>query len=92
MSATLTKPPHATVEFAWEEPDAGDVYATRWFPREYRDRLDTEPGRWGRIAANAGNHVHVELRKRFPDYEFVGRREDLRGRLYTVYARRKAES
>lgn len=91
MSAP-TKPSRATVEFAWDEPEATDVYAVRWFPREYRDALDTAPGRWGRIAANAGNHVHVELRKRFPGYEFVGRREDAGSRLYTIYARRRAEA
>ena len=90
MSAPM--PPRATVEFAWEDPPV-DVYATRWFPREYRDRLDAEPGRWGRVANGAGNHVHVELRKRFPEYEFTGVGTGPgTARIYTVYARRKADA
>lgn len=85
-----TKPPLATTEFAWEEPPAprGDIYETRWFPAEYRARLDSAPGKWARIAAGAGPHLITELRKRFDGYEFTKTREAVEGRSYTIYARR----
>lgn len=82
-------------EFAWEDPPAADpedIYATRWFTDHARQQLDSRPGAWGRIARNAGNHVHVELRRRFPRYEFVAKREEREGaRRYTIYARRRGE-
>jgi hypothetical protein len=82
-------------DFEWADPptaDPEDVYATRWFTDHARQMLDTRPGAWGRIARNAGNHVHIELRKRYPNYEFTAARETSGSgpRRYSIYARRRA--
>src|SRR5690606_10007904 len=65
-------------DFAWEDPpkaEPTDVYGTRWFTDRARQALTSRPGAWGRIARDAGNHVHVELRRRYPNYEFKGVRQ-----------------
>lgn len=81
-----------SADFAWEDPPerpSGDVYATRWFTTKARDALTGRPGAWGRIARDAGNHVHLELRRRYPLYEFVAVKQDGTPRRYTIYARRR---
>lgn len=86
-----------SADFAWEDPPTyrpPDIYSTKYFTQYARNQLTKRPGQWGRICRAVPNHVHVELRKRFPEYEFVGVRdqEGTGKRSYTVYARKKEEA